>query len=266
MAHEHPKDAPVASVRGLTAGYGTKIILSDLDVDLHPGVLTCICGGSGCGKSTLLNVIMGMLPPMSGEVRLLGRDLTALGEDERAELLGRVGMMFQYGALLNSISLRENLTIPLVAHTQLSATVIEQVIRMKLGIVHLQHAIDKLPGELSGGMRKRAGLSRAIVLDPDVLFCDEPSAGLDPNTAADIDTLLLQLKSLFGMTIVVITHELSSIRLIADRIIYLKDGGVHFHGPLDDALASDDPTLRAFFHRAAEDAGRPGRSLLREGV
>ncbi len=205
---------------------------------------------------------MGMLPPFSGEVRLLDQNLQTLGEDQRAELLGRVGMMFQYGALLNSISLRENLQIPLLAHTELSADTIEQVIRMKLGIVHLQHALDKLPGELSGGMRKRAGLARAIVLDPDVLFCDEPSAGLDPNTAADIDTLLLQLKSLFGMTIVVITHELSSIKLIADRIVYLKDGGVHFHGPLDEALSSSDPTLHAFFHRSAEDAGRPGRSLL----
>lgn len=254
----------VIDARDLAAGYTGTLILDGVDVGIQRGVVTCIVGGSGCGKSTLLRAAVGLLAPRRGDVRLLGEDLYALGEDERSALLGRVGLMFQYGALLNSLSIAENMAIPMRAHTRLDPAVIDTVIRMKLGLVHLQAAGAKLPGELSGGMRKRAGLARAIALDPELLLCDEPTAGLDPNTAADLDQLLLQLKKLLGMTLVVVTHELNSIRTIADRIVMLRDARVHFHGSLTEALESDDKPLRDFFHRESSAVERPGRSLYHQ--
>ncbi len=255
--------APVIEIEDVAAGYVPgRLILDGVSVAIPPRAVTCIIGGSGSGKSTLLRTMVGLLQPERGDVRVLGEDPYEKDEEERAELLSRIGLMFQDGALLNSISVAENLQIPLRAHTGLSQEVIEGIVRMKLALVHLQHAHDLLPGELSGGMRKRAGLARALALDPELLLCDEPSAGLDPLTAADLDRLILSLRDLLGLTVIVVTHELSSILTIADRIVMLRHGRIHFDGPKDEAVASQDPALKTFFGREASGLGGDGPSLL----
>ncbi len=240
----------------LALGFGDRLVLDGVTFKVPAGQLTCIIGGSGCGKSTLLRSFVGLAVPVRGNVTILGERVDRLSEDGRAALLARVGLMFQDGALLNSLTLSENLAIPLRAHTTLAEDLIADLVRMKLALVHLEGAGDKLPGELSGGMRKRAGLARALMLDPEVVFCDEPSAGLDPATAADIDRLFVQLRDSLGLTLVIVTHETASIHLIADRILQLEGGKIGFDGTLADALASRDPSLLAFFGRHAPDEER----------
>ncbi len=170
-----------------------------------------------------------------------------MDEPEFDSILSRVGMLFQNGALLNSISISENVSIPLEQHTKLSTEIMEKMIRVKLNLVNLGHAENLFPSELSGGMKKRAALARAIALDPDILFCDEPSAGLDPITSAALDELILKLKNLLKMTIVIVTHELASIHRIADKIIFLDEGKVLFTGSLKDAMKSKVPEIETFF-------------------
>jgi phospholipid/cholesterol/gamma-HCH transport system ATP-binding protein len=246
----------------LAAGYTSTLILNDISANIHRGKITCIIGGSGCGKSTFLRAAIGMLAPRKGVIKLFGQDIYQLEDEPRAELVSRVGFMFQYGALLNSFTVEQNLLIPLAAHTNLPEPILLDMIRMKLELVHLAHAWGKLPGELSGGMRKRVGLARAMMLDPDLIFCDEPSAGLDPITMAALDELILQLKDLLGMTFVVVTHELDSIRKIADRVIMLVKGYVHFDGTIDEALTIQDPTMRSFFDRKSDAATHSGPSVF----
>jgi phospholipid/cholesterol/gamma-HCH transport system ATP-binding protein len=254
-------DAPVIEVLDLHAGYGNGLILQRVNARFMSGRITCVVGGSGCGKSTLLRSIIGLLPPQKGHIRVLGEDPYALDGGARARLLARVGFLFQNGALLNSLTVAENLSIPLRAHTTLPADVIAQVIAQKLALVGLAGTEALLPGELSGGMKKRVGLARALILDPPVVLCDEPSAGLDPVTAAQLDELLVRARQILGTTMIVVTHELPSIRAIADDVVMLAEGGLRFAGPLDAALNSDDRHLRAFFGRESAPLGAPPSTL-----
>ena len=252
---------------GLTLGYGEKVILEDIEVRVEKGTVTCIIGTSGCGKSTLLKALIGLLPPRVGTVHLFGEDLYQLDEAARDQTLGKLGVMFQNGALLGSMSVEENVMIPLREHTRIPEPVMRTTARLRLRQVGLEHAAELMPAELSGGMRKRVALARALVLDPPLLFCDEPSAGLDPVTGARLDELILTLREVLDITVVVVTHELYSIRRIADEVIMLGQGRLLFHGAADAALESDHPDLRAFFGREGgeQDAARPLLNALQEG-
>ncbi|WP_456442466.1 ABC transporter ATP-binding protein [Caldithrix abyssi] len=238
----------VIRVQNLVSGYDERIVLDDISFEVVEGEILVILGTSGCGKTTLLKHLMGLLQPYSGEILLLGHDLLKADENEMLKMMRQIGVLFQNGALLNSITVAENVAIPLEQHTDLSKDLIEDLVRLKLSLVGLERAAHALPSELSGGMRKRAALARAIALDPKVLFADEPAAGLDPVTAAALDRLLLNLRDLLGMTLVVVTHEVGSIRRIADRILFLHEGKAVFYGKLSDALKSDIEPVQKFFN------------------
>ena len=226
---------PVISIRNLIAKYGDLTVLDDISVDIFPGEITVILGSSGCGKTTLLKNILRLVEPVSGSVKFWGEEILDLDDIQMEKILRKLGVLFQSGALLNSISVYENISIPLELHTKLPRPLIDRIIQVKLNLVNLNEALYKYPSELSGGMKKRAALARAIALDPQILFCDEPSAGLDPLTAASLDELILSLKKQLKMTIVVVTHELASIHRIADKIIFLEEGKMLFNGTLEEA-------------------------------
>ncbi|MBN2417244.1 ATP-binding cassette domain-containing protein [bacterium] len=217
------------------------------------GAITAVLGTSGCGKSTLLKNIIRLNDAWSGSVRMFDEEVMVMDEPEFNQLLKRVGVLFQNGALLNSITIAENVAIPLEQHTRLPAPVRDHLIRIKLALVELEEAIDKLPSELSGGMRKRAALARAMALDPDLLFCDEPSAGLDPVTAAGLDNLICRLRDQLGMSVIVITHHVPSIIRTADKIVYLSDGGVLFSGTVKEARSSGIEQIERFFREGVKD-------------
>ena len=217
-------------IQSLCVSYGETAVLRGIDAHVDEGEIAVVLGGSGCGKSTLLKAIIGLVQPASGRVEILGQDATALGEEELVALRKRLGVMFQYGALLNSLTVEQNVALPLEMHTDLESALIGEIARTRLASVGLGHACDRYPGELSGGMRKRAALARAMVMDPEILFCDEPGAGLDPVTAAEIDALLLMLNRELGITIAIVTHELLSIERLDGRLIMLDQGRVAFTG------------------------------------
>lgn len=259
------RDSPTLSLRGVGRRYGQAAqacdALAGVDLDVRAGEFVALLGASGSGKSTLLRAFVGLVPIARGRVEVLGAELAALDEEARADLLARVGLMFQEGGLLNSLSVADNLAVPLRAHAHLPPEVERELVRMKLALVKLEGVLDKLPGELSGGMKKRAGLARALMLDPELVLCDEPSAGLDPATQVEVDRLLVQLRDTLGLTVVVVTHEVESIKAIADRVVLLEDGAIAFDGTLDEALASSHATLVGFFGRQPTESDEESVTL-----
>ncbi len=236
----------------LVTRYGDRVILKKISCSVPKGKTTVILGGSGCGKSTLLKPLRGRLKPSSGKLLINGHDTTVMTEDEFNEVRKKMGILFQGAALLNSMTLSDNVALPMREHTKLEDPTIQIMVRMKLDLVGLSRFEHFYPSQLSGGMKKRAGIARAIALDPEILFFDEPSAGLDPVTAAGLDELIIKLRNVFRMTIVVVTHELPSVFTIADYVIMLDLGDVIFAGTLDELKASDNPRIRMFLERRAE--------------
>ena len=242
---------PIIILDHVDAGYNGTIVLHDVNVKIYRGEITALLGGSGSGKSTLLKTIIGLLPPINGKVTLLGEDIYAMTDQERAQLMTRTGMLFQYGALFGSQSILDNVALPLREHTDLPEAVIREMVRMKLALVGLDGLEDRLPSDVSGGQRKRVSLARAAILDPEIIFCDEPSAGLDPIVAAGLDDVLRRFQDLFGMSMVVITHELESIKILADRVIMLAENRIQAIGTVDELSQSDITNVYNFFHRIA---------------
>ncbi len=242
-------------VRNLYAGYNNHAIMENLSFDIMGGEIFVILGGSGCGKSTVLKHMIGLVPPVSGSVIIHDQDMITARGKRKKILLQKIGVAFQNGALFGSMTVLENVMLPLKEYTNLPTDAVEAVARVKLGLVEMEEGAFLLPDELSGGMRKRAAIARAMALDPAILFLDEPSAGLDPLTSAGLDRLILKLKASLGITFVIVTHELESILTIADRTIMLEKNvkGIIAQGPPGKLKADKSNSyVYNFFNRNPE--------------
>lgn len=234
----------------LACGYPGLLVLDGINAHLPAGKISVILGGSGCGKSTLLRHVLGLNRPLRGRALVGGKDIFELKTQDFRRLRRRMGVLFQDGALLGSLTLGQNVGLPLSEHTALKPEEIEAVAREKLALVGLEDFAGYFPGQLSGGMRKRGGLARAIVMAPSILLCDEPTSGLDPINAAQMDDLLLRMKEALKVTIVVVSHDLDSLKRIADYVLVLHDGRAAYAGPLAPLLQTTDPYLRQFLDRS----------------
>ncbi|KPQ01700.1 ABC transporter ATP-binding protein [Marinobacter sp. HL-58] len=257
---QHPSQQEVViSVRKLCNRFGTNEVHKDLDLDLYRREILGVVGGSGTGKSVLLRSIVGLHQPDSGAIEVFGEELQALSPDQRSRVERRFGVLFQSGALFTSLTLQENVALPLIEHARLSRDDAEHLARVKLALVGLPgSACNRVPAELSGGMVKRASLARALALDPEVLFLDEPTAGLDPIGAAAFDRLIVTLRDALGFSVFLVTHDLDTLYSTCDRVAVLSDKRVLVEGPLETVETTDDPWIRDYFHgprgRAAQGA------------
>ena len=242
----------MVSVRDLRVSYGAVEILHGINFEVKPGETLVILGGSGSGKSTLLRTLVGLERPSSGQIWINGKNIAAISRTEMDEIRKKIGMSFQGGALFGSMTVGDNVALPLREHTKLEESTIDIILRLKLEQVGLAGFEYYMPSQLSGGMKKRAAVARALAMDPEILFFDEPSAGLDPIIAAGIDQLILELKRAFRMTIVVVTHELASAYLIADRMVLIDKGNVVAIGTTEEMRSSSQPRVRQFLDRVAE--------------
>lgn len=240
-------------VIGLESYYGDREILKDITISMPKGKITAIVGKSGSGKSTLLKHLIGLLKPAKGKILINQIDIAVLREEELNEVRKKMGVLFQGAALLNSLSVSDNIALPIREHTRLNESTIRIMVHMKLDLVGLSGFENSYPSQLSGGMKKRAGLARAMALDPELLFFDEPSSGLDPVTAAGLDKLILELRDVFKITIVVVTHELPSLFMIADHVIMLDSGEEIFSGTLEEFKKTDNPRIKMFLERRPEE-------------
>jgi phospholipid/cholesterol/gamma-HCH transport system ATP-binding protein len=248
------ENVPIIEVKQLTAGYKDFTLFNDISFQVNPGEIFVILGGSGCGKSTLLKQMTGLLKPRNGAIEILGRDITSAGLKQRLEILRGIGVAFQSGALFGSMTVLENVKLPLEEFSCLPETAMDAIARMKLELVGLSDSVDFMPDALSGGMKKRAALARAMALDPAIIFLDEPSAGLDPVTSAGLDRLIKELRSSLGITFVIVTHELDSIFSIADRVIMLDKtvkGIIATGDPHELKHKKENPGVYNFFNRIA---------------
>lgn len=254
---DHDADAAPIRVSGLRTAFGEKVIHEGLDLEVRRGEILGVVGGSGSGKSVLLNSILGLKAPDAGRIELFGRDIAgpaALADAER-----RIGVMFQQGALFSFLTVQENVEAPYLEHTQLSPDIVADLARLKIRLAGLpDHAGDLRPSELSGGMRKRAGVARAIALDPDILFLDEPTAGLDPIGASEFDGLIRTLRDALGLTVFMITHDLDTLYAICDRVAVLADRKVTAIAPISELEKSDHPWIKSYF------LGPRGRAARKE--
>jgi phospholipid/cholesterol/gamma-HCH transport system ATP-binding protein len=252
---------PIIRVRGLRTGYGSQIIHDGLDLDVVPGEILGIVGASGTGKSVLLRAIVGLVQPLAGTIDVFGHRWSDLGEDERRAIGVRWGVLFQNGALFSSLTVAENIMLPLKEHTKLPPALIAEIASYKICMVGLPpDACTKFPAELSGGMRKRAGLARALALDPEILLLDEPTAGLDPIGAAAFDDLIRTLQRTLALTVVIVTHDLDTLRAVCDRIAVLIDKHVMI-GTIETLMRATHPWIHGYFHGPRGRAvfeGKPG--------
>ncbi len=242
-------DKKAIVVKNLVTHYGSRKILNDINMEVEQGEVMVIMGGSGSGKSTFLRYLLGLQQPTSGSIELLGSDITRMTESQMHHMRKNIGVSFQGGALFGSMTVSENIQLPLREHSKLDQNTMDIMSQMKLEVVNLAGFGDLMPSQLSGGMIKRAALARAIILDPKLLFFDEPSAGLDPVVSAELDELILQLKTIMKMTIVVVTHELESAFKIADRITVLDRGEILMTGTVDEVKNSDNQRIYNLLHR-----------------
>ena len=238
----------IIQVEKLDVGYGDQVILKQLNFVINEGEITVILGKSGCGKTTILKTLIGLLPPLSGQVIFFGEKIDFFSEASLQTLYKKIGVLYQNSALLNSLTLYENVALPIkMQYPDLQVEIEREMVVSRLSQVGLADSMDKYPSELCGGMRKRGALARSMILDPDVIFCDEPSSGLDPITAAGLDDLMRNLRDHFGITFVVVTHELRSIEKISDKALVLKNGGLHYFGEYKNMITLKDPFIDDFF-------------------
>lgn len=260
MAIPETNDTPaetILRITGLRTQFGAQVIHDNLELVVNRGEIIGIVGGSGSGKSVLLRTMIGLIRPVAGQITVLGKDITTLNDDARAALLRRVGVLFQDGALFSSLTVARNIMLPLAEHTDLPPALRYEIAEVKISMVGLPpEAANKYPSELSGGMRKRAGLARALALDPEILFLDEPTAGLDPIGAAAFDQLIGELRQALDLTVIMVTHDLDSLQAICDRIAVLLDKRVKV-GTMQSLRQDTEPWIQEYFHgpraRAALD-------------
>jgi phospholipid/cholesterol/gamma-HCH transport system ATP-binding protein len=251
---------PIIRVSNLTVGFGERLVLNGLNLDVRRGEILGFVGASGAGKSVLTRTIIGLMPKRSGKIEVMGVDLHNVGEEERRNIERRWGVLFQHGALFSSLSVRENIQFPVRELMDLSDRVLDEMTYAKLTMVGLKPEVaDRFPSELSGGMIKRVALARALALDPEIVFLDEPTSGLDPIGAGDFDELVRTLQRTLGLTVFMVTHDLDSLYTACDRIAVLGDGKVIAVGTMDDMLASRHPWLQSYFH------GKRARGLIKSG-
>jgi phospholipid/cholesterol/gamma-HCH transport system ATP-binding protein len=239
----------IIEAKGVTVGFGDRLILDGLDLDVYRGEILGVVGASGTGKSVLMRTIIGLAPLRAGTIKVFGHELTELDARMRQQVARRWGVLFQHGALFSSLTVKQNIQVPMREYLDLSPHLLDEMAMLKIALVGLKpDAAEKSPSELSGGMIKRAALARALALDPDIVFLDEPTSGLDPIGAGEFDELIATLRQTLGLTVYMVTHDLDSLHAICDRIAAVGEGKIIAVGTMETMLASEHPWLKAYFH------------------